>query len=61
MSTEIKERKRRPAARQKDVVLGCIEERLSMIPMTEDLEPHRARLEELLDELRRSLGKDESE
>jgi hypothetical protein len=36
-------------------VLGSIEERLLMIPA--ELEPHRTRLIELLDELRRSLNK----
>ena len=60
-SAEAKQRTRRPAARQRDVVLGCIEERLLMIPMTDDLEPHRTRLLELLDELKRSVGKDGDE
>ena len=61
MSSVEAKRTRRPAARQRDVVLGCIEERLLMIPIADDLEPHRTRLLELLDELKRSVGKEESE
>lgn len=50
-------RKRRPAPRRSEIVLACLEERLCMIPMTDDIEPHRTRLMELLSELRRSLNK----
>lgn len=57
MSAVEKMRVRKKPARHRDIVLGCIDERLLMIPLTDDLEPHRVRLTELLDELRRSLGK----
>lgn len=56
MSKEAKARK--PRARSRDVVLGAMNERLLAIPMTDELECHRTRLLELLDELQRSLNKD---
>lgn len=63
MSSVEAKRTRRPAARQRDVVLGCIEERISMVAVQDDTDmaAHVTRLYELLDELRRSLGKEESE
>ena len=50
--------KRKPKARHKDVVIGCMEERLGMIFENQD---HVARLRELLDELKRSLSKDKDD
>lgn len=55
MST-IEKRLRKKPARHQEVIWGAINERLLMLPQTEELEPHRTRLEELLDELRRSLA-----
>lgn len=53
------ERKRKPAARRTDIVIALIEERLGMVTLVADDDIHRLRLFELLDELRRSLGKRE--
>ena len=54
-----KERTRRPNARHQDVVFGAIEERLEMLDHAADesLSVHAVRLRELLDELKRSLGR----
>lgn len=64
MSTNISEkvRPRRPKARHRDTVIGAAEENLLMLDQAKDLEAvrsHTSRLRELLEELRRSLGKDE--
>lgn len=53
------ERKRKPAARRTDTVLALIEERLNMIACTDIDDIHRVRLYELLDELKRSMGRKE--
>ena len=60
MSTVTKEPKtRRSKARHRDIVVGCIEERILMLTDTADTS-HKERLLVLLDELRRSLdGKEE--
>ena len=60
MPTELKTRK--PKARQRDVVIGCLEERSCMVGGPDNV-AHRERLLELLDELKRSLNgkKDEGE
>lgn len=50
-------RKRKPAARRSDIVIALLEERIGMLPVTSDSEPHLERLADLFDELRRSLGK----
>ena len=47
---EVKPRKAK--ARNRDVIIGCIEERVSILEPS----PSRVRLEELLDELSRALG-----
>ena len=49
---------RKPKARHRDVVLGAIEERVGCIQEDGD-HGHRDRLLELLDELRRSLGRND--
>ncbi len=49
-----KPRSRRPNARPSEIILGAIDERLTMIQDS----PHAARLSELMDELRRSLSRD---
>lgn len=61
MSTELekkmsKERVRKPRARHRDIVLGCIEERLSMMKGDAAVGEHVTRLFDLFDELRRALG-----
>lgn len=56
---EVPPRKRKPAARPTAVVVGAITERISMLPNTDELVPHRDRLTDLLDELRRSISKKE--
>lgn len=66
MSTELKERKRRPAARNAHVVIGAIEENARMFTdaptigsrSDEFIAQRGNRIIELIDELRRSLGKD---
>lgn len=59
--TEDKLRVRKKPARRPDVVMACLTERLFMIPMTDDIEPHRARLIELIDELGRAISKNAPE
>ena len=64
MAEIIKEKKaRKPKARDTAVVIGCLEERLSVIAdgLNDTGNPHVARLLELCDELRRSLGGRETE
>lgn len=62
---ETKERTRRPRARHRDVILGAIAEHLIIVKTRyrdEALTPHLERIDELFDELNRSLaldGKDE--
>lgn len=54
-------RKRKPAARRTDIVIALLEDRLEMID-TDSALMHKAKMLELFDELKRSLGKkDESE
>ena len=51
---ETKEKTRRPKARHRDVVIAAMEERLTMFA-----DPiHVPRMLELLDELKRSIGRD---
>lgn len=57
---------RKPKARHKDVVFGAINERLDMLGGLSvglpEVQPHVERLNELLDELRRSIAsKDEAD
>jgi len=52
---ELKERKRRAPARSTDVVLGALQERLNVAVDADS--PHAIRIEELFDELKRSLRK----
>lgn len=58
-------RKRKPPARRSDVVIALIEERLLLVEgqAANNIEMglHTARLFELLDELKRSLGKTSSD
>lgn len=73
MSTQVEEkskRTRKPKARPAAIVMGCIEERLLSIDSanktigaseSESIDTHIRRLNELFDELRRSLGKADSE
>lgn len=59
MSTVQDKRQRRPRARHKDVIFGCLEERLEVINgafASDGLGPHIVRLFDLLDELKRSIG-----
>lgn len=52
---------RKPKARNCDVVVGCIEERVSMLSDTGTITDHKERLMVLLDELRRALnGKEDN-
>lgn len=62
MSSVEAKRTRRPAARQRDVVIAAAEERLLMLEAASSLEyvtVHASRLRELFEELRRAIGKDE--
>lgn len=59
---------RRPKARPRDVIFGCIEERLSMVGGIlerasgyDELQLHVSRLRELIDELRRATNGKEAE
>lgn len=64
MSTEVKERTRKPRARHRDVILAAFDERMLMLsrPNVPDfVKEHIERLRELADELKRSLGKDDAE
>ncbi len=59
MSTQpLKEVKpRKPRARQTAVVLGALQERVLAMPLTDEVEFHRDRMLDLLDELTRSLNR----
>lgn len=57
MSAVEKMRVRKKPARRADIILAAIDERLQMLDQT----PHTIRLLELMDELRRSLGKNAPE
>lgn len=55
---DITARTRRPKARATEIVFGALHERLEVVKLIyrdEGLTPHIERIEELLDELRRSL------
>ena len=51
---------RKPKARHRDTVMAAMEERMSMLDdsSSESVTLHAKRLSELMDELKRSLGKD---
>jgi len=57
-TTEVRTSKpaRKPRARHRDVVLGCIDERLTMLAEQVNDNDHVSRLFALMDELRRSLN-----
>ena len=61
MSTEEKkERNRKPKARRTDVVIALIEENVAMLAPNQAVDtflPRRDRMLELLDELKRSMGR----
>lgn len=55
------QRKRRPPARHRDVIMAAADERLLMLDRCmnlEDVASHTARIRELFEELRRSLNKE---
>jgi len=52
---------RKPKARAAEVVIGALEERISMIEVTPDANDHLVRIMELFDELKRSLNGNRSE
>lgn len=55
---------RKPRARQRDVVVGALNERLHIIDdcrNLDDVKAHTARLRELFDELSRAMGKEGAE
>ena len=57
---EVARKTRKPKARHRDVIIGCLEERLLI--MNSDDAPHASRCIGLLDELKRSLaGKDQDD
>jgi hypothetical protein len=59
MSKPEPQRKRKPAARRTELVIAAMEERLTMMITHEEQESdvHVTRVFDLLDELKRSLGK----
>lgn len=57
-------RVRRPRARPKDVIWGCLDERLAVMAESKSMEDclaHTSRLQELMDELRRATSKEPEE
>lgn len=58
-------RKRKPPARRSDVVIALMDERLLIVESyavtNDNIQPHVVRLFELMDELKRSLGKTSSD
>ncbi len=56
-------RERKPRARQREVIFGCIAERLDVMEQhnTDAPDLHIARLRELMDELRRATNGKESD
>lgn len=62
MSTEEKSpRKRKPKARHYSVILAAIDERIRCIPRSDENSFHLVRVEELIEELGRSLNGYEAE
>jgi hypothetical protein len=63
MSATEPKRQRKPKARATEIVFGCVAERLSILENVTDetLRPHVERIGELMDELRRSLNRNETE
>lgn len=62
--TATKERVRKSKARHSTIVMAAIEERLLMVEQTDDLasvKAHVARIDELLDELKRGSSKDSAD
>lgn len=59
-ASETAPKTRRPKARQSTIVIAAMEERVSMLDGNNpsSTADHRNRIVELLDELKRSLGKD---
>ena len=62
MATETEKKPRKSPARNAQIVLAAVEERVLMIERAmniEDVAAHAARVRELFDELRRAIGKKE--
>lgn len=54
-------RRRRLKPRPAEVILGALDERVRCLPLNDNTETHLARITELIDELRRSLGQEAAE